>query len=550
MAQRFWRERGFRADLVIINDYPGSYFDALQDQMLALMQEVNSATEKPGVYLLRGAHLPPEEQSLFETVAACVLHGDRGSISQQLDAANQSATQMATYAAPKRLAAVARNPQAAVTPAAKAESLEFWNGIGGFAEDGAEYRIHVQPHHLPPMPWSQVVANEQLGFLVTESGGGYTWFSNSRENKLTTWSNDAIADPPSEVLYVRDEASGQCWLPMSGAATPPGECWAHYGAGFAKFVCRDATLAQEVLLSVAKDAPVKFIRLKLTNHSAQSKTFAVSYYAELVLGVCREQTNLHLQTSFDADAQALFCRNPYHAEYPNQVAFLKVLGNTDGYTTDRGEFLGRHGHWQRPHALNAGKLSSHTGLGFDPCAVVKQRITLAPQQSHEVIFLLGAGEDEAQARAIIEQFKSSSAVDNATNANLALWNDVLQAVQVKTPNRALDLLVNRWLLYQVLCCRMWRARPSTNRAGPMASAISCRIRWRSFTVGPTLFASTCCERLLASIGKGTCNIGGTRRWGKAPARDFRTTCFGCRLPPAAMCGLPETTRFWTNLRRS
>lgn len=461
-AQRFWRERGFRADLVIINDYPGSYFDTLQDQMQALMQEVNSAAENPGFYLLRGAHLPTEEQALFESVAACVLHGEAGSLAQQLDAANKQAAQGATYAAPVALvdkSAGTSNLNAVNGTAAKT-NLEFWNGYGGFADNGQEYRICVRPQHLPPMPWSQVVANPRCGFLVTESGGGYSWFENSRENKLTTWSNDPVADAPGEVLYVQDESSGETSLPLSSI----GESWVHYGAGYAKFVKHDPALLQEVLLSVAQDVPVKVIRLRLTNKSALARTFVVSYFAELVLGVSREQTALHLQTSFDSATQAVLCRNAYHPEYANQVAFLKVLGTTAGHTADRAEFLGRNGHWQRPQALLKRQLLQKTGIGLDPCAVVQTRITVQPQQTGEVVFLLGAETDERAVRELLKQLASPTAVETALQQNLDEWNRTLTAVQVKTPNRALDLLVNRWLLYQVLCCRIW-ARSAFYQAG-------------------------------------------------------------------------------------
>ncbi|QDU28340.1 N,N'-diacetylchitobiose phosphorylase [Anatilimnocola aggregata] len=463
LAQRFWRERGFRTDLVIINDYPGSYLDALQDQMVSLMQELNSSAEKPGVFLLRGAHLPAEEQALFETVAACVLHGERGTLAQQLDAGNQLAMKLAAYSTPRKLETSGRQWIRPIPAPAAPEPLEYWNGTGGFAHDGREYRIRVKPDQLPPMPWSQVVANEHLGFLVTESGGGYSWFANSRENKLTSWSNDPVVDVPGEVLYLQDEATGDCWLPLSGGIHTS-ESWAHYGAGFARFVQHSPELRQEVMLSVDPQEPVKFVRLKITNRSSQAKTFVASYYAELVLGVTREQTHLHLQTEFDAQSQAIFCRNPYHPEYANQVAFLKVLGETIGFTTDRGEFLGRHGTWERPQGLRGKQLLGRVGVGYDPCAVVQTRITVGPQQTAEVVFLFGAGQDEAHARAILQQFHSTAIAENATNRSIAVWNDILGAIQVKTPNRAFDLLVNRWLLYQVLCCRMW-ARSAFYQSG-------------------------------------------------------------------------------------
>jgi cyclic beta-1,2-glucan synthetase len=473
LAQRFWRERGFRADLVIINDYPGSYLDALQDQIMALLQEVNSAAEKPGVYVLRGAHLPPEEHALFEAAAACVLHGERGSLQQQLDAANQLANKLTSHALPTSLlpatsASPAANPSASpITSAGTnaprgSESLELWNGYGGFADDGREYRICVQPSQLPPMPWSQVVANPEFGFLVTESGGGYTWFANSRENKLTTWANDPVADAPSEVLYLHDETTGETWLPLQGQSarggasrSPTMESWAHYGAGYARFLQEHAALATEVTLSVDAELPVKFIRLKVTNRSSQTKVFTASYFAEIVLGVCREQTNLHVRSAFDSTSQALLFRNPYHPEYSQQVAFLKCLSPVQSYTTDRTDFVGRHGNWQQPQAVQSGKVQPRTGVGYDPCAVMQTRVEVGPQQTSEVIYLLGAAESEATVRSLLARFTSAADVDLSQRQAVQNWDEILSAIQVKTPNRALDLLVNRWLLYQTLCCRMW-----------------------------------------------------------------------------------------------
>lgn len=313
------------------------------------------------------------------------------------------------------------------------------------------------------MPWSHVVANEKFGFLITESGGGYSWFANSRENKLTTWSNDPIEDCPAEVLYVHDEQTGRVWLPLT-STDPATTTWARYGAGYARFVQEFDGLTQETTLSVDQAAAVKFVRLKLTNTSAKPRSLRVSYFAEWVLGVVREQTHLHLRTEFDPQSQAIFCRNPFHPDYPGQVAFLKVLGNVCGYSGDRASFFGRNGAWNSPAGLAAEELDRRTGSSFDPCAVVQTAVQVPPRQTVEVTFLLGSGDDEADARRILQKFSSPEVVTAAIHQNCDEWQAILTAVQVTTPNRALDLLMNQWLLYQVLCCRMW-ARSAFYQSG-------------------------------------------------------------------------------------
>ncbi|MDZ4821002.1 MAG: glucoamylase family protein [Planctomycetota bacterium] len=463
LAHRFWRDRGFQADVVVINDYPGSYSDALQEQLVMLLQEVNTlnANQRGKVYLLRGPHLPAEEQTLFEAAATCVLHGDRGPLTQQLDDANLAAGSNAEYAAGRS----SLSRQRIRTPQEPSpESLEFWNGYGGFADGGREY--HIRSAAKPPMPWSHVVANPRLGFVVTETGGGYTWFENSRENKLTTWSNDPVSDPPGEVLYIRDDATGEFWLPLSGEGpnATDGEGWTHYGAGYARFIHQGKRLKQQVTVSVAPDQPLKSIQVELTNQSDQPRTFTLSYNAETVLGVAREQTMLFVNSTYDEQSRSILLRNAYHPEYPQQVAFLTVLDQITGHTADRGEFLGRHGSWQCPKGIVSGKLRSRTGVAYDPCACVQTKITLAPGESRQVTFLLGAGKDETEARSLLNRFSSPEAVEAAVQANCRNWDEVLSTIQVKTPNRALDLLVNRWLLYQVLCCRVW-ARSAFYQSG-------------------------------------------------------------------------------------
>lgn len=458
LAQRFWKERGFVTDLVIVNDYPGSYYDALQDQIIGLLRDIFHSPDHPGVYLLRGAQLAGDDLALLEAVAACALHGELGTIAQQIEAAQARAQQLATsYVSPTRVRSTSQPVH--LNDTEQIEHLEFWNGTGGFAEDGREYHIRLDKDHLPPMPWSHVVANERFGFLATESGGGYSWFENSRENKLTTWSNDPVSDSPSEVLYLLDEQSGSLHFPMTVSrfeASDPGQrAWSLYGAGFAKFQKQDQSFETETLLAIAKQDPVKFIRVRVKNRSGVTKTIVVSYFAETVLGVTREQSHWHLQTEFDDSTQSILVRNPYHPEFANQLVFVRAMGETFSYTADRAEFLGRNGNWEQAAGASSVGLSRRTGIGWDPCAAVQVRAELSAGETREFVFLLGAGRDERESQELIERYSSLAAVDEAIQQNCEQWQQMLSKIQVHTPNRGLDLLANNWLIYQVLCCRVW-----------------------------------------------------------------------------------------------
>ncbi|HUE73352.1 MAG TPA: glucoamylase family protein [Pirellulaceae bacterium] len=463
-AHAYWTSHGLGVDVVVLNDYPGSYLDALHEQLVTLLEEAPRMPQRGGaIYLLRGAQLPREEKVLLEAAASVVFHGEHGSLAQQWDRPATPSTTPRRPPAQRFVAAQKRQAMAAPpTPASARLSrergiakLEFWNGYGGFAAGGREYHILLTNDRATPMPWSNVIANPVLGTLVTESGCGFTWFANSRENKLTSWSNDPVGDPPSEALYIRDETTGQTWSPLPAVLRDAGDYWIQHGQGYSRFVHHAAGIDHEVLVSIAPADPVKFVRVRLTNAGPAERTLSLTYFAEWVLGVCREQTQLHLQTEVDAATGALLVRNPYHPELGEQVAFLHVLGQQRSFTCDRTEFLGRNGDVRRPLALDQAQLSGASGPGLDPCGVVQTTRRLLSGAEAEVVFLLGAADNPEHLRQLLARYASPQAVQRACDETAAGWDALLGAVQVKTPNRALDLLVNRWLLYQTASCRMW-----------------------------------------------------------------------------------------------
>lgn len=470
-AHLYWEGRGLKSEFVIVNDYPGSYFDAMQDQLIELLQELQiRLDEKPArVFLLRGAQIPNEDKVLLDAVASIVFHGDRGSFARQAEAGTPprpapstlEKTGMAAQGA-RQVASIPAAYNSEKLPAPRShrfettaiENLEFWNGFGGFAKDGREYHIRLTQDQTTPMPWSNVIANPNFGCLITESGGGYTWFGNSRENKLTTWANDPVTDSPSELLYVFDFDTGETFSPLCGLKRDGHDYWVQHGQGYSRYIHRSNNLSQEALVSIAPDDSIKFIVLNLRNELPQYRRFSIGYFAEWVLGVSREETQMHVVTSIDEKTGALLATNPYHPEMSRQVAFLHVLHGDRSVTGDRTEFLGRNGNSARPAGIRATHLSGHTGAGLDPCGAVQATIRLAPREEVEVVFLLGAADNAAAAGSLLARYGSIAQVHQACEATVARWNETLEAVEVKTPDRALDILVNRWLLYQTLGCRV------------------------------------------------------------------------------------------------
>lgn len=467
VAQEFWAFGQFHVDLVILNCLPGSYIDDLQEQLEHLIRETPRRVEvRPGkAFVLRCSQLSSEQMQLFEAVAAVVLEASRGWSNAALLPQGRSTTAPATLwtAHPPRRHSSKRSPFRPSSPVENARDaiqreraeLEQWNGYGGFADDGREYHILTSPERPTPMPWSNVIANERFGCLVTESGGGYTWAENSRENKLTTWCNDPITDPPSEQFYLRDGASDEVWPLFGGAAKSNATRSVRHGCGWSRWAWSIPGLSANITISVAANDPVKFLEVQLQNETTTPREVFLTYFAEIVLGVCREETQTQLVTEIVPETQTLLARNGYHPEFPDQIVFLRAIGGEVSATGDRTSFLGRNGDIDEPAGAKSSVMNGCAGAGLDPCGVVQSRLSLGSMQTASVTIVFGRGANRQEAETLLEKYSRETAILQAHEAARDCWEDILNAVQVETPNRTFDLLANRWSLYQVLSCRLW-----------------------------------------------------------------------------------------------
>jgi len=343
------------------------------------------------------------------------------------------------------------------------EPLQFWNGYGGFSADGTEYVIRLQPDAagrlgLPPLPWVNVVANPRFGFLASETGAGYAWSQNSRENRLTPWYNDPVLDPHGEALYLRDEDDGAFWSPLPGPVPQPAPYEARHGFGYSRYHHVSRGLEQEAWLFVPREDPVKITRIRLRNASGQPRRLSLFSYARLVLGVLPEDCAAALVIEQDAMTGALLAENR-NREFAGRIAFAAVapLDSIPVHVSgDRASFIGRHDSPARPVALERdGVLDGRLGTGFDPCFALQMTLQLEPGATVEYAFLLGEAENRDAVRRLIGRYRQDGAVAAALDEVREFWRDRLAAVKIRTPSPALDLMVNGWLAYQTLSCRLW-----------------------------------------------------------------------------------------------
>src|SRR5581483_7943803 len=452
LAHEYWRLNNFKTDLVILDEEPATYAEGLAVTVENMVRTSLSHPhlDKPGgVFIRRADHLAPEDKILLQTVARVILNAELGALEEQLKLTRPREIQVAP---PPPI----EMPYAPYTAPRSQELKQFDNGIGGFTNDGQEYVITLNDGQWTPLPWSNILANPQGGTLVTESGLGYAWSINSQQNKLTPWSNDPLTDPSGQIIYLRDEYTHQVWTPTPLPIREHELYTIRHGAGYTQYEHTSHQLAQTLTVFVPNQDSVLLARLTLHNQSRHTRRISATLYAEWVLDITRDQAQQLILTALDKETNALFARNTYNADFHQRITFAAINQPIHAFTADRAEFLGRNGTLDRPAALfQRMQLSGKVGTDLDPCAALQTMIELEPNAKKEIFFLLGQGRDAADARRIIQQYRDRKTITAAFDAARELWNNLLGTIQVKTPDAALDILLNRWLLYQCLACRMW-----------------------------------------------------------------------------------------------
>ena len=406
------------------------------------------------------------------------------------------------------------------------ESLTFFNGLGGFAHEGREYVTRLAEGVRTPEPWVNVIANPNFGFLVSESGSGFTWSQNSHENQITPWSNDHVFDTPGEVLYVRDEATGETWTPTAlPIRDDAGTYIARHGQGYSVFQYASRGVNLELLQFVPLEDPIKISRLSLRNDSGRARRLSVTAYVEWVLGSSRA-TAPYLITEMDSDSKALFARNAWNNEFGGRVAFAAFLGQPASYTGDRTEFLSRNGAADDPVALQRGGILSGKVGGPGSCGALQTTIDLKPGAQVDIVFFLGQTENAEKARDLLRRYCQENLTVVLEDVKRR-WDDILGNVQVSTPDPSMDLLLNRWLLYQTLFVPhlgargflpgQWRLRIPRSAAGRDGPRRRPARNTREQILRPPR----------ANLRKATCNTGGIRHPGAAFAPACLTICSGC-----------------------
>lgn len=460
-SHEYLRLKGLAFDLVVLNDSRSSYLQELQDEMIRQVRFSGAQgwLNKPaGIFILRLDLIPKEDQNLIQAMAKVLISSEWGSLKEQINRKIVQEKNLPVLTPISNRASYKDKPLSI-------PKIDHFNGLGGFSKDGQEYVIVLQPEQWTPLPWINVIANKnEFGFQVSESGSGFTWSKNSRENRITPWSNDPVCDTPGEAIYLRDEETGEIWSPTPLPIRSQSVYLIRHGQGYSIFEHSSRELVHSLKQFVPVEDTVKISHLNLRNTSDRTRRISITAYVEWVLGNQREKSAPYILTETDPVSGAIIARNNYNHEFAKRISFLHISGSQKNYTCDRKEFIGRNGNYLKPSALYRQGLSARKGIGLDPCGALQTIVEIESQKEIDIIILLGQEDSLEQAQKLILKYKELSNCEKAFMEMQESWNKILNTIQVKTPESILNLMLNKWLLYQAIVCRFW-ARSAFYQSG-------------------------------------------------------------------------------------
>lgn len=438
-CHEYLRLKGFKCDLIILCIEEGGYTQTLFEQVnetVAVSHAREMQNVSGGVFVRSSKSITNEFKDLLVKVAKVVLNADMH-ISSQIATLNG-------HAPINQVSLVSARGEDAVLP----PDLEFNNGYGGFDTKNNEYVILIKDDQRTPLPWSNIIANPHFGTIVTESGGGYTWCENSRENKISPWTNDPVCDTQSESLYIKDLDTGEVFSSMPISGRHGGGYLIRHGTGYSAFEhnCVGLSVVQTVFVPI--NERVKLITLTIKNNG-ESRRLAVTYGFKPVLGVSEDVS--YISTEFNG--KTLFIKNTYNTDFPSMTAFLTTSGESVSATGDAIGF--EHLPDKIPYALGTDSLNGKTGAGFEAYCAVQAKTQVLKNGEVTLVFMLGEGESSEEIQGIIEKYSNPNAAISELNNVKEFWSRITGTVLIKTPDKSMDIMVNSWLLYQTVSSRLF-----------------------------------------------------------------------------------------------
>ena len=450
-AYNYFRVKNILVDLIIINQEKYSYdgnlreeiYNSISNENLSYLQNI-----KGGIFVLE--NLSQDEINFFEYRANLTLNASYGNIYRYLKELEDE------YLDSIKDIPFEETPRMVETIPAKREKLtelKYLNDYGGFSQDGKEYTIRVNKDEKLPTVWSHILTNKQFGTLVTEGMGGYTWYKNSRLNRLTAWSNLPVQDVPSEIIYLQNEESKKVWSMGLNPCPDDNDYYITYGLGYAKYRHQSDEISQNLEMYIPMEDNIKVQTLKLENNGLKKKKLKLVYYIKPVLEEDELKSNGYCTLEFIPNSNVICMKNTAEEETFSQYLFVSSSEKITSYTGSKQNFVGNGG-LANPDGIRQIKLDNSNSLWQNGIIAIQCEVELEALESKEIVFTLGVGKTVLECQDIAYKYCNLSKVKEEYEKTKNYWRGITDNLQVSTPLESTNILLNSWLIYQTITSRL------------------------------------------------------------------------------------------------
>ena len=450
-AYNYFRVKNILVDLIIINQEKYSYdgnlreeiYNSISNENLSYLQNIKS-----GIFVLE--NLSQDEINFFEYRANLTLNASYGNIYRYLKELEDE------YLDSIKDIPFEETPRMVETIPAKREKLtelKYLNDYGGFSQDGKEYTIRVNKDEKLPTVWSHILTNKQFGTLVTEGMGGYTWYKNSRLNRLTAWSNLPVQDVPSEIIYLQNEESKKVWSMGLNPCPDDNDYYITYGLGYAKYRHQSDEISQNLEMYIPMEDNIKVQTLKLENNGLKKKKLKLVYYIKPVLEEDELKSNGYCTLEFIPNSNVICMKNTAQEETFLQYLFVSSSEKITSYTGSKQNFVGNGG-LANPDGMRQIKLDNSNSLWQNGIIAIQCEVELEALESKEIVFTLGVAKTVLECQDIAYKYCNLSKVKEEYEKTKNYWRSITDNLQVSTPLESTNILLNSWLIYQTITSRL------------------------------------------------------------------------------------------------
>ena len=453
LCRMYFLKKGIEADMVIFNEHSSGYLKTFEDEidfLLRTQHDVRKVWSSQVVHV-RGEQFTEAERESLRAVATVHIDCEK----QTLADAMNTLLRVPALQLPPHQNIDLETKQAKLRPdtiTETAKELSLTNIYGGYDKESREYVIHIKNGKTPPVPWSNIISNGHLGFIATDRGMTFTWARNSNENKLTVAYNDALSSLSGEAFYVRDESSGELWCPQPMLGSKKAAYEIRHGEGYTSYVTRQGGLTILLRMFVAPHDPIKYITLTIKNDSVEKRRLMTFGYFEILLGTTPRETRKIFSFDVRGD-KSIVVEQSFRRNFSKSRAIVGVSGGADSFSLSKEEFLGRQGDMRMPAAAQRLELSSSLPPRTEPAIALAKSVVLLSGEEKTVSFYIGEGDTENTIEETLLLANTPASHVQAQKDLISHWKD-MPRITIETPDESLDVLFDRFLLYQTQIARI------------------------------------------------------------------------------------------------